>query len=293
MYLAHVSDHNETQGEPRAAGEYSNGRSQQGDAMLLKLGFFAGCLLVSTSVCFADEARLDASSFENFQSSMQKMSYGQTDVDRKKFMDLALRGAFPSVDQMNPVQAMIVLGLGMQAGMAVDTSALLADIKPYEGMTQAEFIAALEAAPPITPPGVPDILATVTLENLRDVLQDEGYKAKLTTDKGGDFIASSTGGAAFFINLDGCSETSPHDCSVIVFESAAWKPAAPMTLAAMNTLSGDSLFGWGTTYAAADDGTYSLTYRASLEGGVTKAWIEDTTTRFGTALEKFAVAMDQ
>ncbi|UVK37438.1 YbjN domain-containing protein [Mesorhizobium sp. AR10] len=133
----------------------------------------------------------------------------------------------------------------------------------------------------------PDVLTGVTVENVRDAVQDGGYRAQIKEDSTGTYVASASGGQSFFVSLGGCDDKKV--CKSILFESGGWTPKTPLTVDALDKFHYDNS-GWGNV-AKYNDGKYYANYRVTIVGGVTKAWLQSNVEAFATTMESFVAFM--
>ncbi|RAZ83184.1 hypothetical protein DPM33_32885 [Mesorhizobium hawassense] len=130
----------------------------------------------------------------------------------------------------------------------------------------------------------PEVLTKVTLEDIRDALQNAGYRGQIGSDNGGDFVSSASSGRNFFVSLGGCDDQKL--CKYILMETGSWTPKTALTVDAINQFQGDNA-GWVTLLMSKDGKCYG-DYRAVLTGGVTKAWLRSTLEAFATSTENIA-----
>jgi hypothetical protein len=256
------------------------------------------CLLATASSVLAADPTLDTSDWAAFYRSFRTLVQSHTDPSISSAEGTQLLGSFltaslPPTDRMNTIQALVVAA-ATTAGMTKQSPQVLALLQPLNGKTAAEIIAMLQNMPPAqpAPSNTSPVLDKVTLADVQTAMQNDGFKAKLVHDQHGDFLQSSTAGAGFSVNLDGCGPNPGDSCDVVVFASGAWIAGPDLTLAKLNAFNDKSVFGWGTPYQAAGDGKYYFNYRAVVAGGVTTDWLANTTDRFSSALERFALFMD-
>jgi hypothetical protein len=129
-------------------------------------------------------------------------------------------------------------------------------------------------------------LDTVSLKDITSALQNQGFKAQSKTDKNGDYIESASGGQAFYVYLANCDSGTNNNCKTVVFESGGWTKNN-ITQDAVNAWVDKNSKGWAVVYQAQDDKRWYLNYRASIVGGVTNGWLEDTSNQFATEMQYF------
>jgi hypothetical protein len=78
-------------------------------------------------------------------------------------------------------------------------------------------------------------------EQIRDVLQEAGYRAQLERGEEGRYIISSSGGDTFVVLFYGCDEKDENCKSVQLY--AGFDPAISPSLEAMNAYARDNRFG--------------------------------------------------
>lgn len=135
----------------------------------------------------------------------------------------------------------------------------------------------------------PDVLANVTLNDLRDALQNDGYRAQIKQDNSGDYIASASGGQNFFVSLGGCDDQKV--CKSVLFETGGWTPKTPLTVDALDKFHFDNS-GW-VAVVKYPDGKYYGDYRVTIVGGVTKAWLQSNIETFAATTENFVALMQK
>lgn len=118
-------------------------------------------------------------------------------------------------------------------------------------------------------------------------LQDAGYKAELTTDKGGDpMIRSAAGGVNFNIYFYDC-EIKPR-CKAIQF-SAGFDLKTAMTPAKINE------WNKGHRYLKAyldDEGDPQVDYDVNINAGRTKAGLDDDFAVWTSMIDDFTTFID-
>lgn len=135
----------------------------------------------------------------------------------------------------------------------------------------------------------PQILSKLTLEDIRDALQDAGYRAQIKSDSTGNYVSSASSGRNFFVSLSGCDDQKV--CKTILMESGGWTPNTPLTVDSLDQFDNDNA-GW-VTAVKYKDGKYYANYRATLVGGITKAWLQSSLEAFATSTENFAAFMQK
>ena len=169
--------------------------------------------------------------------------------------------------------------------------ALAQNNAPPATNTPATNTPAANAPATASAPAAPtsDLLATVTLDDLRDAVLNGGYRAQVKQDTNGDYIASASGGQNFFISLGGCDDKKV--CKSILFETGGWTPKTPLTVDALDKFHSDNA-GW-VGVVKYSDGKYYGDYRVAIVGGVTKAWLQYNVEAFATTTEDFAAFMQK
>ncbi|MBW8909937.1 MAG: YbjN domain-containing protein [Mesorhizobium sp.] len=135
----------------------------------------------------------------------------------------------------------------------------------------------------------PEVLTKVTLEDIRDALQNAGYRAQIKNDSSGDYVSSASGGRNFFASLGGCDDQKV--CKSILMETGGWTLKTPPTVEALNQFHFDN--GAWITAMTYKDGKYYGDYRADLTGGVTKAWLQGVVEDFASSADTFATFMQK
>jgi len=135
----------------------------------------------------------------------------------------------------------------------------------------------------------PEVLTTVTLEDIRDALQNAGYRGQIKHDSTGDYVSSASCGQNFFVSLGGCDDQNL--CKTLLAETGGWTPKTPLTVDGLDAFNWDNA-GW-LTIVKYKDGKYYANYRVTLIGGVTKAWLQSNLETFATSTENFAAFMQK
>ena len=168
-------------------------------------------------------------------------------------------------------------------GAAASASAQTTPPTPGAPPAQAE-----PAPAPAAPPAAAgEVLTKVTLNDVQAALLNGGYRAQIKDDNRGSFVSSASGGQSFFVSLASCDGDGT--CRTLVMETGGWTPATPPTVESLNKFHYDN-GGW-ITVATYTDGLYYGNARASLNGGVTMAWLQDELTAFANMTDTFTAFM--
>ena len=135
----------------------------------------------------------------------------------------------------------------------------------------------------------PEVLTKVTLEDIRDALQNAGYRGQIKNDSTGEYVSSASGGQNFFVSLGGCDDQKV--CKTLLAETAGWTPKTPLTVDGLDAFDWDNA-GWLTVVKYKDGKSYANS-RVTLVGGVTKAWLQSNLEGFATTTENFAAFMQK
>lgn len=138
-------------------------------------------------------------------------------------------------------------------------------------------------------PDKQEVLTKVTLEDIRDALQNGGYRGQIQSDSSGDYVSSASSGRNFYVSLAGCDDQKV--CKYILMESGSWVPKTALTVDAINQFDADNA-GWVTLVMTKDGKCYG-DYRAVLTGGVTKAWLQSSLEAFATSTENVATFLEK
>jgi hypothetical protein len=135
--------------------------------------------------------------------------------------------------------------------------------------------------------GVGQTIDATDPERLVGIFQDLGYRAKLSTDRVGDpLITSSVGGTEFSIYFYGCEDNSA--CKMLLFK-VGYDLNNGTTLDTVNAWNQMTLFGRAHLD---DDNDPWLEMAVNLSGGVTRANIEDSFDWWEIIVEQFEDHID-
>ncbi|MEM6487587.1 MAG: YbjN domain-containing protein [Pseudomonadota bacterium] len=147
-------------------------------------------------------------------------------------------------------------------------------------ITTAVMAAALAVA--VAAPAGAQTFSRTNGDILAGMLSDLGYRAELTSDDRGDpLVHSSTGGVNFSIYFYGCSDNK--DCTSIQY-AAGFENDGNRDQAMMNNWNMTKRF--GTAYVS-DNGDVWLEYDINMDGGITRANMEDTLGLWEDVLGQF------
>ena len=129
-----------------------------------------------------------------------------------------------------------------------------------------------------------DIVSAAEMQELADIIQSLGYRAKLETDNVGDpVIHSSAAGAEFQIQTFGCDSDSHDNCKLLLFK-VGFDLEEGTTLESMNDWNEQVLV--GRAYID-DEMDPWLEWAVNMDGGVTEKNFAESFDWWETALAQF------